>query len=195
MSGPPLLTVVVPTVGRRTLGQTLASLRGQAPASTLEILVVGDTHGRNYADGLVVAESVCAMVGARYLEHDGGSHCYGQQQRQRGQEAARGLWLAWLQDDDVWRETALRDIRPFLQYQRPLLFRAGTRHGGVVWREARLELGNVDANCLVVPNDPSRLGRWGLSYVGDFVMIAETVERWGDAYWPTPQIADHLEGT
>jgi glycosyltransferase involved in cell wall biosynthesis len=187
----PLLSVVVPTIGRPTLERTLRSLRYQAPSSTLEIVVVGDTHQATYARALGTVPYLCDQFEARYLEHDGGLHCVGQPQRQRGQAAAHGLWLAWLQDDDVWAANALATIRPFLAYVRPLLFRAETRHGGTVWREPRLEHGNVDANCLVVPNVPARLGRWLNHYDGDYAMIAHTVGLWQHAYWPPPLIALH----
>jgi hypothetical protein len=186
--------VIVPTIGRPTLAATLSSLRRQARPTELEIIVVGDTHAGTWGRVLAGAPPTCEAYGAYYVEHDGGSHCYGQQQRQHGQALARGHWLAWLQDDDVWSDGALAGIRPFLQYQRPLLFKAATRFGGVVWREPGLELGNVDANCLVVPNDPARLGRWGLAYTGDYDMIRETVAHWGGCYWPAIQIADHLRG-
>ena len=187
----PLLTVVVPTIGRPGLGAALLSVRRQAPAAEVELLVVGDTHRGTYHQALARVPHVCRTAGARYVEHDGGVHCYGQPQRQRGQAAARGHWLAWLQDDDLWEPDALAAIRPFFRYRRPLLFRAETRLGGTVWREPRLELGNVDANCLVVPNEPARLGRWGLSYNGDYDMICETVAAWGDCAWPSPLIATH----
>jgi hypothetical protein len=187
----PLLTVIVPTIGRHALATTLGSVRAQAPPAEVELLVVGDTHRETYAPALETVPWVCDQYQATYAPWDGGRHCYGQPQRQRGQELATGHWLAWLQDDDCWLPDALAAIRPYLRLARPLLFRAATRHGGIVWRTTELVEGNVDANCLVVPNVPARLGRWMPHYAGDYDMIYETAQLWSGIYWPRPQIASH----
>lgn len=180
----PLLTVIVPTIGRLSLAATLRSIRSQAPAEALEILVVGDTHGSLFAGPLAAVPVLAGDYDAHYFSHDGGLHCVGHPQRQAGMTQARGAWLAFSQDDNVWLPgawTALFDTLNDTHDHHPYLFRVNTRQAGVVWARPFLALGNADADGMVVPNDPSRLGTWELHYAGDYDFLAATVTAYGGA--------------
>ena len=189
----PLLSVIIPTCGRPTLERLLASIRDQADARAVEILVVGDTHAGTWAEALASVPALCKQYGARYRGHDGGQHCVGQPQRNYGMTQARGQWLAFGQDDNVWAPNAWAAIEPSISAGalRPRLFRVHVRHGFVVWQqEGHLALGHIDADCIVTPNWAERLGQWGLEYTGDWTFIRDTVDLWaGDVQWERPVIA------
>lgn len=180
-AGPaPWASVIVPTCGRDTLARTLRSIRCQAPAADVEILCVGDTYQADFVEALGAVPALCAQYGARYLAHDGGVHAWGHPQRAFGEQQATGAWLLWSQDDDGFTPGAFAAIRAELAGPPgPRLFRLHTWQAGTVWREPVLQLANIDAGCLCVPNVPARLGRWEPSYNGDYAMIAETCARWG----------------
>lgn len=190
----PLLTVVIPTRGRPGLVATLASVRAQANPAAVELLCVGDTHAATWTAALALVPAWCVAADARYLAHDGGAHAWGHPQRTYGQQHARGQWLAFLQDDAVWCPDAWATLQRHLLAGRvqPHLFRVVSRYGRV-WQTPVVAEGNVDADGLVTPNRPERLGTWGRRHAGDFDMIAQTVARWdGRVCWDTAQLATHV---
>lgn len=176
----PLVSVIVPTCGRRGLVHTLGAIRGQAGPAVCEILVVGDTHAGTHAAALVPVPGLCAQYQAGYAPYDGGLHAWGQPQRQHGLALARGEWLLWSQDDQVLAPGAIAALQASIAAAPPgpRLFRVETRYGGTVWREPRLAYGDCDADGIAIPNDPSRLGAWAPHYAGDWDFIRETVARW-----------------
>ncbi len=195
----PWLSVICPTIGRPELHATLRSIRAQALPSEVEILVVGDTHGDDFADALIVARQLCRGYDASYIEHDGGLHAWGHPQRNYGQRLARGAWLLFTQDDDAYCVGAFTklydalvqhavhkadnrrdvDARPI-----PHIFKFVTWQAGVIWHQPRVRLGNVDADMIAVPNVPKRLQRWTYEYCSDFEYIDETVAEYeGQVIW------------
>jgi glycosyltransferase involved in cell wall biosynthesis len=177
----PLLSVIIPTRGRSSLARTLATMRAQAPAADLELLVVGDTHADTHAVALEHVPGLCATFDARYLPWDGEQHMYGHPQRNYGQAQATGQWLGYSQDDAYWLPGAWAAITKAIASgpRIPCFFRVTVWQGITVWRSPpRLLMGQVDADCLVVPNDPTKLGTWALDYCGDFEMLLDTVAKW-----------------
>lgn len=180
----PWLSIIAPTIGRPELARLLQSIRRQAPATEVEVLIVGDTHGGKWAVPLQPVPALCARYEARYLPHDGGQHMVGHPQRNYGQTQATGAWLLWSQDDNLYEPDALARVRKAVQHtHRPHLFRVETRfdlgYGRlVVWQERKLLEGNIDADCLCVPNEPAKLGAWTMRYEGDADFIRETCRRW-----------------
>lgn len=183
----PLLSIIVPTIGRATLARTLASVRDQAGARDVELLVVGDSFG---SDGPPAWERESLMVDvlsarARYVRHDGGLHAWGHPQRNFGQSIACGRYLAWLQDDDIYTPGGVGAmLRAIESDHEPAvhLFRVRTWQAGVVWgQRGVLGFGQIDADCIVAPNDPARLAQWPPHYNGDWDFIRDTVALWGGA--------------
>lgn len=187
----PWLSVIIPTIGRRALDGTLASLRDQPGGNEVELLVIGDTHR---TEGMPPPERVfrdttriCQEYGAHFFEHDGGVNCWGHPQRDFGARAARGRWLWWLQDDDIATRDALAAIKRSIETvdcgiepPAPRLFRVQTWQAGAVWKLAgRLVQGEIDADCVVAPQDAARLPTWGRRYNGDFDFITALVEEYG----------------
>lgn len=177
----PWLSIIIPSVGRAELVQTLDAIDAQ-PADLLddiEVLVVGDTYGGRtpqleLAEDHVITER--ALGRYRYLEHDGGQHCYGHPQRTYGASVARGEWVWFGQDDNVASAGALLAIHAATRAKAApslCVFRTLCYWGQVVWREPRLEMGNVDADCLVMRREVAAAVRWGLRYEGDYDAAVE----------------------
>lgn len=179
----PLLTVIVPTIGRATLAGTLESIRSQAPASAVEILVVVDTAEPPIVEDAERITRLAEELDCRVIEHGTEEHCWGHPQRDEGARRASGAWLWWLQDDDTAAPGAIWSIFASLEADTrsvPRLFRTLTWQAGVVWREpGRLAQGEIDADCIVAPNDPARLPRWGRRYNGDWDFIDEAAATYG----------------
>lgn len=189
----PWLSVIIPTIGRPTLERTLQSIRSQRSADDVEILIVGDSHNGTWAKQLADLSLMAARSDALYVDHDGGQHCWGHPQRQYGAELADGEWLAFLQDDDVYAHGAFDAIEAGTRGQDalcPVLFRATVPAGIVVWMEPVIRENNIDANCIVTPNRPKQIGRWGHRYAGDFDFVQSTAELYdGQVAWDEHVIA------
>jgi hypothetical protein len=191
MAEQPLLSVIVPTVGRPSLARTVRSLLRQGEWLPYEVLLVGDTHGETWAEQLPwAAELARTDPHLSYAEHDGGLHAWGHPQRNHGATLARGRYLSWLGDDDVYLPGAFRAIArairaheddPLEESGRVFLFRWIAPWKQVLWHEKGVLAQDwIDAECIVCPNVPSKLGHWNEGrYQGDFDMIRQTVEQWG----------------
>lgn len=188
MSAPPWLSIVVPTVGRETLIDTLDAIDHQ-PARLLagvEVVVVADTFG-----GMTInLEGVKAHIAAerqlgryRFIEHDGGQHVFGQPQRTAGAQAALGDWVWWGQDDNVPSEKALESIYDAVRshISELLIFRWVAPWREIIWRWPELALGNLDADCLVMSRRLAQHCAWGLRYEGDYDVAREAFEQTGRA--------------
>lgn len=184
----PRLTVVIPTQGRSTLRRALVSIRDETQPSDVEIVVVADTHAPLLDDVAWIAKAFECV----YMEHDAGFHGYGHPQVAVGYRAASRAYVAALGDDDEYVPGALStvtDVMDALPEPGPVLFRltmypSGSRRidGPItIWHTPRLEVGNVSAQSLVVPNDPSKFGDYPPHSTGDFDFIRRTVELWGGA--------------
>jgi hypothetical protein len=114
-------------------------------------------------------------------------------QRTYGARQAHGDWVAFSQDDNILAQDSLSAIWQAASsqaHQRPLFFRARMYWGQIVWYEPRLGLGNIDADCLVLPQAIARETTWGLRYEGDFdaAVAAHTLAD-GDVEWREELIA------
>ena len=170
------VSVVIATIARPTLARTLRSLRRQAWAPGDEVLLVGDGPHP-------VAAELFAQMGlpGKYLEHTGTTGTWGHHARNWVMDArqAAGSHLMALDDDDEYDPDAVANVRAALAAapDRPHVFRmTGHATAPVIWRPGHpvLEPGNLGTPCIVVPNDPDRLGRYGMHYTGDFEFCAST---------------------
>lgn len=182
----PLLSIIIPTAGRRPDGlrRVLDSIALQKPRFPIEVLVVGDATRGPLED----AEAIAVQNRAMYLEHADPDSIVGHAQRQAGMAAAAGRWLHCMADDDIYTPDALLTIAAAIREQKkpyqPLLFRVNTWQAGLVWTRHQLYEGGIDAECIVTPNVPGRLGVWTKDrYNGDFDFIHQTVANFGGAVW------------
>lgn len=169
------LTVVVPTLGRPTLLNTLRSIDRQARPGD-RVLVMADGPSP-------MARSIFKPFGRRggtngrwvYEEH---RHlgCYGHPLRNIALEREHGRHVATIDDDDVYLPGALDAIRESA-CARPVIFRMrmGRDHparGVTVWHDPRVAYGNVGTPMVVAPACGAR---FGLEYGGDLVYAEQAV--------------------
>jgi glycosyltransferase involved in cell wall biosynthesis len=123
---PPDVTVVIPTRDRRELllAHGLRSAREQEGVA-LEILVVDDGS----ADGTAAAVEALGDERIRVLRSPASQGVA--RARNRGLAEARGRWVAFLDDDDLWAPTKLRTHTEALERDG-----AGIAYGGTLWLDA-----------------------------------------------------------
>ena len=175
------LSIIVPTPDGGNLPALADSLRGRLYPGD-EVLVVGDTfHGQPLGHVMKFVEEQPQW---RWLEHDAGRAAWGHPQINHGISQARGDYIAFQDDDDVYRRDAMVNIHRAIRHldpPRPLLFKfKAARFGGrTFWiRKGLVELGTIGGHCIVVPNVPDKIGRWTDRYEGDFDFIEETLRLW-----------------
>lgn len=184
----PWLSVIIPTIGRPSLERALLSVRRQAPSRHVDIVVVLDGHT---VDGMARDRTrwLCRVYDARYHECDAGYSHWGHPQCQIGMSLARGDYLAFLGDDDVFLGGAIGQVWDrVVPVTAPAvhLFRAEMpRLGATVWRLPALAHGDISGQNIVVPNVPGMLGAWGGRSAdahpsGDWEFIESTCRKWGD---------------
>ena len=141
------ISFIVATLGRESLTRTLASIE-LWPGD--EILVV---RGKPPAGD------------------------WGHTERNAALPLAKGGWLAFIDDDDVYvkghRAHQADAIMGMIGRRRlfPILFRMRYRSDGrILWRDNDMDLrnGNVGTPMMLVPNIPDRLSTFGHRFEGDF---------------------------
>lgn len=155
---PPTFSIVVPTLGRDTLGRALASIVSEIRPGD-EILVE------------------CSN------ENDVGNSA-----RQRGIDAATSSHILFCDDDDVFLPGALDVMRQFAAERPNAIgiFRRRFNAGPLQWREPVLRPGNVQCMGFVVPNVRGKLGVWGPTSrdpEAQAALVASGVRPWSDAYF------------
>jgi len=147
-------SIIVPTTGRPSLTQTLASIVEQLEPGD-EVIVLRDDSGD-----------------------------LGDTPRNETMHRARGTHLLFMDDDDQYARGALATIRRFAEEHpgRIGIFRMRYLDGHVLWRRPALEYRNVSTQLFVVPNVPGKLGRWERRghVIGDFVFLTETAKLQGE---------------
>lgn len=157
-----MISFIVPTVGRASLSDALASIETW-PGD--EILVVG----------ALPLDAKDARP--RYVACPPG-HDWGCTERTRGLALATQPYLAFLDDDDTYAPGARRLLQAAIEAtpDRPRLFRAVYPNGFAIWREPALVCGNVSTQMMLIPNRPEWYGRWTPRREGDFDFL--TSMRW-----------------
>lgn len=176
----PLFTVVIPTLGRVTLLDTIRSI----PAG-VEKIVVYDAF-EAIQDHHAWVQANAGPLGYRYLELDAGRHDTGSPQIAYGFEQAHGGWLLNFGDDDVYEPGAFDLIRGAIAEQsrpHPLMFKVelhpneqrGNREPVRLWQDREIRRYGVTGQSFVCPNDPDKLGQW----LSDVHFMAETAMFYG----------------
>jgi len=185
-AAPPLLSVVIPTIGRATLSRTLRSILEQAPPDEVECVVVADVHGDRapLAEAWRQVGELGMLAGAvRMSALDAGYHDWGGAQTTAGLALARGRFLMRCDDDDIWTPGAFAAIAgaiDLLPVPGPLLFRFVTPGGQVLWDQPGVVAeGRIGTPCWCFPNIPALLGAHSCRYEADYDFIRSTLDRWG----------------
>ena len=150
----------------------------------MKLSVIIPTIGR---DSLAAAvDSASGADEVIVIENHDNDHGYGA--RMRGMAQASGTHLAFLDDDDVYAPGAI-DVMRACHADRPVIFRMDHPRHGIMWREPKLEFGNVGTPMFLVPNKPEQLGVWephmpGLKEPGgDFTFIRGCCDVMGEPIW------------
>jgi glycosyltransferase involved in cell wall biosynthesis len=156
----PTISVIIPTVGRKSIERTLDSIRSQQIDGD-EIRVVMDHPPHND---------------------------WGAWARNQGLTQATGDMIAFIDDDDRFAAGAFNAMRrEFLEQPGHVhifkMFINGTNQ--VLWKEQDLSKpGQVGAPMIVVPNQQDKLGRFTSRYQCDFDFLTDTVKNFdGRVRW------------
>jgi glycosyltransferase involved in cell wall biosynthesis len=179
----PLLTVIVPTIGRNSLEHTLNSITSQPGAEEVEVIVVADTHGRQVTP-VKYHDLKGELFDYSWAAHDAGFNCWGHPQRNYAMPLAAGRYIVSLDDDDTWDPGALEAIRRAVSADvepRFHIFKMKYATGDLLWRWPTLMFGNIGTPMMVFPNDMEKLGSWGRAYEGDFFFLQTTLANMGES--------------
>ena len=166
------LSVIIPTIGRPTLTDTLLSILPQLHIED-EIIV--------YADGLLNLGELIQDLDPRirYGEMHP-THDYGNTQRDRAQELAKGTHLVYADDDDIMSSNALAYFRravkadPLSIWLFKMFYGQNSQSPGLVlWNDQHVRKGNLGTPMFLIPNQPD-LPNWAgakqLEY-SDFIYL------------------------
>jgi hypothetical protein len=167
-----VITFIVPTIGRPSLADTLASIETY-PGD--EILLVGDRITVN--DPRVT-----------YLQCPRGND-WGAFERNFATPHARGQYIAHIDDDDRYAPGTRALMQDAIEKTplRPVLFRMRYPNGITLWRDPALYCGNVGTPMMLIPNAQNMMGRWG-SFVGGDCAFLETMRWYRDEIVWRPEV-------
>lgn len=178
------ISLIIPTIARATLANTLRSLKFQPWKGGDEIILVGDGPqpiAREFASQF--------KLPLKYIETVKPLKFWGHGIRNwiNENKIAKGRYLAALDDDDIWCPNTLVEIRKAINETPgyPLIFKMDwTAIGGkYLWTDKEIRRGNVGTPMLVCPNN-DKLGRWGMGpYSGDFDFIYQTCSMYSKVIW------------
>lgn len=193
----PTFTVIIPSIGYETLANTIKSIQRQELVPGDQFMVVADGH-------IESTEALVKAAGAPFEYHAyGPTRTWGNDQRNFGLMFARGDYLVWMDEDDIFYPDAFAAIREAAMAHpgRPLIFRMQGPEGDYLWKEQVIQCCRIGGHMFVTPNIKGKVGRWGTHYEGDFQFIRSTMDLWGDdslAVWDERFIANlrpHVKGS
>lgn len=174
------LTIVVPTIGRPSLKNTLDSIASQIQMFD-QVFIVADGI---YPQSKALAKTYGIQYG--YFEFaDGPAGDWGARARNFGVDLAKKAYIAFMDDDDQYLPGAFAFIKNAIKTfpGDPFMFRM--IHGkSMLWTRNDLAVGNVSSQMVVVPNIKKKLGRFTSRYEGDFDFIKSTADLYATDYDP-----------
>jgi hypothetical protein len=172
-----MISFIIPTVGRRTLQRTVDSIDAR-PGD--EIIIVGQPRFLDVREKPVQIIS-CAPGGD-----------WGNTERNVGLTVATCPYLAFIDDDDWYAPDARALQQDAIDHTpgRLVIFRMQFPTGLVLWETPELRVSNVGTPMFLMPNDPTRLGRWPLGrYEGDWGFLQQCRYLQQDVVWRSEVIA------
>jgi glycosyltransferase involved in cell wall biosynthesis len=154
----PTLSVVIPSAGRPLLARTLASVVRQVIPGDEVLVLVNDAWD------------------------------WGNSARQEGQEKAKGDYVIFCDDDDVFVPGAFQAMRTWaLEHPGRIgIFRRKSDAWPTQWKEPLLRPGNVQSSNFLIPNVSGKIGRWGVqSQIAErqAELLASGVPDWSDVQY------------
>jgi glycosyltransferase involved in cell wall biosynthesis len=158
------LSVVMATIARPTIKQTLESIGPQLTADD-ELIIVQDAAALTLALPAKVYMQCLAPI---RLTAFGPTHHWGNEQRQHGISLATGDFIVFADDDDIWLPMTRRIIEHDVRKPVPHFFKMRDPNGLNIWVMPELTQGNVGGPMAVFPNIPSMIGSYSDRYEGDY---------------------------
>lgn len=159
------------------------------PKPTLSILVA--SSGRSSLNAAVQSVLPQLTPGDELLVDVNDDAPWGHAARNRMMPRARGEYLMFLDDDDLYVDGAFDKVRAALAEtpDRIHIFRMRYADGRELWQTEEVACGNVSTQMCVVPNMGRALGQWGNRYEGDFDFLTSTVALQVEPDWHRDVIA------
>jgi glycosyltransferase involved in cell wall biosynthesis len=161
------LTIIVPTIGRPSLRNTLDSIASQLQMFD-QVFVVADGI---YPESKALVKTFGIQYG--YFEFaDGPTGDWGARARNFGIDLAQKAYIAFMDDDDEYLPGAFVSIKKAIQEHpgSPFLFRMMHKKR-IIWEKPEVSVGNVSTQMVLVPNDPLKIPRYTERYEGDYDFI------------------------
>lgn len=188
----PSISIVLPTVGRDTLVDTLDSLVAAGLARYDEILVMADGPKQESIGPIAFRHPVneIAKVCVTLMEDRGGF--WGHPGRNEGMAQATKRLVMFTQDDQLFVPGALKVVREVVLASKHWdktghIFQVVPRNAGIVpVKVGAMAVGFIDADCVCVPRNLLPFcAEWTNHYCGDNDFIVNTANnlRARGSYW------------
>ena len=138
------ISFIIPTIGRKSLKKTLASIK-EKPSD--EVIVVPDIPP---------------------------THMWGNNRRNEGIAKATCDYLAFIDDDDWYVDGVREIMEQSISENpgKPNLFRMQYPNGKIIWSEKKVVPGNISTQMILVPNVKEKLYYWpGKRNMTDFIFV------------------------
>lgn len=149
-----MISFIVPTMGRDTLGRTLRSIE-RWPNDEILVEVDNPPTGR-----------------------------WGNDQRNRAIKRAKGKYLSFMDDDDVFVKGHRKIMEKAIKESpdKPILFRIEYPNGTILWDKKEVVPGNISTQMILVPNESDKLYHWqdGRN-MADFIFVDNW--KWKEIVW------------
>lgn len=149
----PSIAVVIGTIGRPTLEDTLHSIHAQGLQPKDRVIVVRDSF-EDPGDSREVQRRV-AEFGPQFEYHayDAGYHYNGVEQTNYGCELADTDFVLSIGDDDIYEQGAFKTLRTVMAEDpvRPVLFRFLAPWREVLWDYPRMQVSRISGQCIAIP--------------------------------------------
>jgi hypothetical protein len=156
------ISVILATIGRPTLANTLRSLSQLRKEEEVIILV----DGWHEVSAIIDSVELQCKKSVIYCRDNIGF--WGHPNRNRFSKVANGTHVMHFDDDDVYVPGAFNRVRREIANDPNSLLIFGYDCG---WKKMptfpKIEYHNVSTQCYVIPNKPQQFGHWGLFYGGD----------------------------
>jgi glycosyltransferase involved in cell wall biosynthesis len=170
------------------LRRTLRRLRREDEGD-IEVIVVSD--GDRPAARAIAEKESSSWPSIRFVTGPLTNN-WGNAQRMEGISRAAGDYLLFIDDDDVHRRGAFRNIRRAVARHpgRIIIFRMN-RDGEILWHVPEIRLENLGTPQILVPNLRGKVGTWVSKdrYQSDFDFLSQCVELQGPPVWDETIIA------
>lgn len=192
------LSIIIPTVGRASLYETLSTIHENDLQPVDEVIVVADgpiPRAREIAS--MYQKNGLNLIYKELSERRAG---VGGPARNLGISVATGTHILFMDDDDCYRAGAFLKIREEIAKNpsKILLFKMVAMAKRHIWTELwsvsnSIGLGNIGTPMFCIPRKPELLPEWEPVYIADFQFIEKAIANFGgpnEVVWVDSVIAE-----